>query len=94
MGEGQYRVDDALAPRLAELDAATEDAFAANDQEAMHAALAALGAAVRLNGKRLADDSLDESDSIVPPLDLTLEEAQKLMHGEGLVPDIAPGNQG
>jgi hypothetical protein len=91
MGEGQYRLDDSLAPRLAELDSATEDAFAANDQQAMHAALESLAAAVRLNGKRLPDDSLDESDSIVPPVDLTLEEAHKLMHGEGLVPDLDPG---
>ena len=47
MGDGQYRVDDSLAPHLAELDAATEDAFAAGDQEALHAALAALAAAVQ-----------------------------------------------
>jgi hypothetical protein len=90
MGDGQYRLDDSLAPHLAELDAATEDAFAAGDQEALHASLAALAAAVELNGERLPDDALDESDSIVPPVDLTLEEAHKLMHGEGLVPDLAP----
>ncbi len=55
MGDGQYRLDDSLAPHLAELDAATEDAFSANDQEAMHAALESLAAAVRLNGERLPD---------------------------------------
>ncbi len=88
MGDGQYRLDDSLAPHLAELDTATEDAYAAGDQEALHTALASLGAAVKLNGERLPDDSLEDSDSIVPPLDLTLEEAHKLMQGDGLVPDI------
>jgi hypothetical protein len=90
MGDGQYRLDDSLAPHLAELDAATEDAFTAGDQQALHASLASLAAAVKLNGERLPDGSLEESDSIVPPVDLTLEEAHKLMHGEGLVPDITP----
>ncbi len=90
MGDGQYLLDDTLAPHLAELDAATEDAFAAGDQEALHASLASLAAAVKLNGRRLPDDSLDESDSIVPPVDLTLEEAHRLMQGDGLVPDIPP----
>jgi hypothetical protein len=28
------------------------------------------------------------SDLIVPPVDLTLEEAHELMHGEGLLPDV------
>jgi hypothetical protein len=93
MGDGQYRLDDSLAPHLAELDAATEDAFSANDQEAMHAALESLAAAVRLNGERLDDGELDESDSIVPPVDLTLDEARSLVHGDGLVPDIDPGNR-
>jgi PspA-Associated protein len=91
MGDGQYRLDDSLAPHLAELDAATEDAYAAGDQEALHAALASLAAAVKLNGERLPDDSLDESDSVVPPVDLTLGEAHKLMQGDGLVPDLNPG---
>jgi PspAA-like protein len=88
MGDGQYRLDDSLAPHLAELDAATEDAYATGDQKALRASLASLTAAVKLNGERLPDDGLDESDSIVPPVDLTLEEADRLMQGDGLVPDI------
>jgi hypothetical protein len=90
MGEGQYRLDDSLAPHLAELDAATEDAFAAGDEQALHASLESLAAAVRRNGERLPDGSLEESDSIVPPVDLTLEEARQLLHGDGLVPDLPP----
>jgi len=88
MGEGQYRVDDSLAFRLEELDAATEQALEAGDQAALHRSLAALAAAVRDNGERLDDDHLAASDLVVPPTDLTLDEAHDLMHGEGLIPDL------
>ena len=89
MGDGQYRLDDSLAPHLAELDTATEDAYAAGDQEAHHTALASLGAVEA--ERRTALRRQPRVDSIVPPLDLTLEEAHKLMHGDGLVPDLEAG---
>ena len=43
MGEGQWQVDDALAARLHELDAATEKAVEDGDQTALTTALEALG---------------------------------------------------
>ncbi|HWE81987.1 MAG TPA: hypothetical protein VG265_10075 [Gaiellaceae bacterium] len=88
MGEGQWQVDDSLTGRLNELDAATARAVEAGDQTALHASLEALAAAVRDNGERLADDYLGASDAVIPPADLSLEEAKELLHGEGLVPDI------
>ena len=46
---------------------------------------------VRANGRLLpADELTPGSDVIVPPADLTLEEAQELLTGEGLIPDL-PG---
>jgi hypothetical protein len=88
MGEGQWQVDDALAARLHELDTATERALEADDQDALHAALRELAAAVKAGGERLDDSVLVPSDLIVPPTDLTLEEAHEIMHGEGLLPDV------
>ena len=88
MGEGQWRVDDSLAETLHELDTATEQAVAADDQEALHGALVALFDAVKATGERLDDEELVASDLIVPPEDLTLAEAHELMHGEGLIPDV------
>jgi chromosome condensin MukBEF complex kleisin-like MukF subunit len=88
MGEGQWRVDDSLADRLNELDTATEEAVDANDQEALHGALVALFDAVKATGDKLADEELVPSDLVVPPEDLTLDEAHELMHGEGLIPDV------
>ena len=46
--------------------------------------------AVRTNGTRLPDEDLSPSEAIVPPPDLTLEEARELFEGEGLIPDL-PG---
>ena len=88
MGHGQWQVDDALAPRLDELDEVTARALEAGDEAALRAALAALADEVRANGRRLPDDELAASDAVVPPVDLTLEEARELMHGEGLIPDL------
>jgi hypothetical protein len=88
MGEGQWRVDDSLGETLNELDTATEQAVEANDQEALHGALVALFDAVKATGEKLDDEELVASDLVVPPEDLTLEEAHALMHGEGLIPDV------
>ena len=43
---------------------------------------------MRENGQRLADDDLSPSDAIIPPEDLSLEEAHELLSGEGLIPDL------
>ncbi len=88
MGEGQWRVDDRAVGRLNELDAEAEQAVIAGDEHALHAALQALHDAVREAGEQLGHDHLGPSDAIVPPADLSLEEARELLHGEGLIPDL------
>ena len=45
---------------------------------------------MREKGERLDDSELLPSDAIIPPEDLSLEEAHELLEGEGLIPDIAP----
>jgi hypothetical protein len=50
--------------------------------------LQALGAAVRENGEKLADEELAPSDAVVPPEDLSLDEARELMQDEGFIPDV------
>jgi hypothetical protein len=42
---------------------------------------------VRTQGTPLADDELDASDVILPPSDLSFEEAGSEFTGEGLIPD-------
>ncbi len=88
MGQGQWRVDDDVARRLNELDDEVGRAVDAGDEAAMSHALQRLAAEVRSSGTRLADDDISPSDAIVPPPDLSLDEARELLEGEGLIPDL------
>ena len=88
MGEGQWRVDDALAAQLNELDDEVSKAVADGDEAALWRGLQALAEAVRSSGERLNDSDLSPSDAIIPPEDLSLDEARELLEGEGLIPDM------
>jgi hypothetical protein len=88
LGEGQYRVDDETAEGLNELDEQAAQAVEAGDEENLQRLLKQLGDAVRDRGERLDDSDLSPSDAIVPPDDLSLDEARELFEGEGLIPDI------
>ena len=71
---------------LNELDAAVESAVEAGDTEAFTAALAALLDGVRRAGTPLAEDSLEDSDLILPPADATIDEVRELLSDDGLIP--------
>ena len=88
MQEGQYRVSDDLLGRLNEIDNRAAEALDRNDEEGVRAQLEQLAAAVREAGERLDDADLSPSDVIVPPSDLSLEEARELFSGDGLIPDV------
>lgn len=88
MGEGQWQVDDSLKARLDELDDETERAVEAGDENALHAALRALHDAVRESGEKLDHAHLGASDAVIPPDDLSLDEARKLLAGEDPFPDM------
>lgn len=89
MGEGQYRVDDALVERLNELDDRAQAATDAEDEPTLDRILDEMAALVREQGEAMPDDDLSASDILVPPSDLTLEETKRLMSHEGFIPDIA-----
>jgi hypothetical protein len=86
-GESQYRVPDSAHARLQELDNACVKAVAADDEQLFHATYDELLALVRSEGEELADDELVGSDLMLPPADVTIEEAQQEFTGEGLIPD-------
>lgn len=88
MGNGQYDVDDEVAKGLNDLDNQAEQALQAGDEEQLREVLRRMAEQVRANGARLADDDLKPSEAIVPPDDLTLDEARQLFDGEGLIPDL------
>ena len=87
LGEGQWQVPEELLEPMNALDAAVEQAIMMGDERAFAAALTALLDVVRQQGTRLEDDSLVESDVILPMADASLEEVRALLTDEGLVPD-------
>jgi hypothetical protein len=89
MGEGQYRVDDAIAEGLNELDDRAMQAIDRQDEAELDRYLDEMATLVRGEGTRLPDDDLSPSDAVVPPSDLTLAETAKLLSEEGFIPDLA-----
>jgi hypothetical protein len=90
MNEGQFRVDDGLRTRLNELDEKAGAALERDDEEALDAHLEQMWDLVRREGEELPADSLETSDVLIPPADLTLEETRALFTEGGLIPDL-PG---
>jgi hypothetical protein len=88
MGEGQWQVDDDTISRLNELDDQAGRALEAGDEDGLRRLLGTMAELVRERGEQLEDADLHASDAIVPPADLSLDEAHELFEGEGLIPDL------
>jgi beta-phosphoglucomutase-like phosphatase (HAD superfamily) len=84
--EDQYELADEHAERLNQLDNAIVDAVKAGNQDTFHQLLAEMLALVRDKGHQVDGDDLRESEVILPPPDITLEEAAEEFSGEGLIP--------
>jgi hypothetical protein len=85
--EDQYRLPDNDAARLNELDNEAVAAVDAGNEPRFHEVFEAMLELVRHDGHRLDDDDLEESDVILPPPDLSFDEARHEFTGEGLIPD-------
>jgi hypothetical protein len=88
MGEGQFQIDDEVAKGLNDLDEQAGQAVEAGDEKRLSELLRRMAEAVRTNGTRVPDEELSASDAIVPPDDLSLDEARRLFEDEGLIPDL------
>jgi hypothetical protein len=84
--EGQYEIADGDIAELNELDNAAVAACETTDEQAFHDAFARLLEMVRAKGRPVADDELVGSEIILPPPDVSLEEAKAEFQGEGLIP--------
>jgi hypothetical protein len=81
-GEGQFRLPDEDADRLNELDNRAVSAVEQGDETGFKELWTQMLELVSSDG-----DELVESDVILPPRDITLEEARGEFTGEGLIPD-------
>ncbi len=85
--EAQYDVDESFVERLNDLDNSCVEAVEAGDEPAFHATYEEMLALVREHGSALSDDDLHASALILPPPDLSFEEAGEQFTGDGLIPD-------
>lgn len=86
LGEGQFNLPGAAIDELNEIDNRMVEAVEGEDQAALTALLHEMEILVRDKGEPLPIDELVESDLILPETDLTLEEAESIFVGEGLLP--------
>jgi hypothetical protein len=85
--EGQYEMSDGSVAALNELDNQAVKACEARDEDGFHAAYGRMLEFVRTNGRPVDADHLGGSDLILPPPDVSLEEASTEFTAEGLLPD-------
>jgi hypothetical protein len=84
--EGQYEIGDSDSAELNKLDNEAIAACETTDEQRFRDAFVRLLAFVREKGRLVPEDELVGSDIILPPPDVSLEEARAEFQGEGLIP--------
>jgi hypothetical protein len=87
LSEGQFKLPDDVQTKLNELDNEAVSAVEAGDEARFHQLFEQMLELVENGGEPVADDELVESQIIIPPRDLTFEEAKGEFTGEGIIPD-------
>jgi predicted RNA methylase len=84
--EGQYELSDSDADALNELDNQAVVACQAEDEQHFRNVFNQLLEFIRTHGQLVPEDRLAPSDVILPPPDVSLDEASAEFSGEGLIP--------
>ncbi len=84
--EGQYELSDDDTGELSKLDNQAVAACDSEDEQGFRDVFDRLLAFIRDKGHLVADDELVGSDLILPPPDVSLNEAKSEFRGEGLIP--------
>ncbi len=87
MGEEQYEFDEKHLDAINKIDNDIVKIVNGRDEVAFRAQFKKLIDYVRKNGKKIPYEIIKPSDIIIPPADITLEEANKIFRGEGLIKD-------
>jgi len=87
MGEGQYKLSSSMLDELNIIDNRIVEYVAAENEKEFTQELIKLINVVKEKGKPLDVYQIIESDIIVPPEDLTMEEAREVFSGCGLIED-------
>ncbi len=86
-GEDQYLLPDDAAEKLHALEQAVVSIVEGGREDGFAEAYRALFDYVRAHGTPIAEEELASSDVILPPPDLSFQEAAREFTGEGLIPD-------
>lgn len=81
-GTGQFDLDDSAAQRLEELDRHVTEAVQSGDHTKFHQCLHASIQFIEQTGKAVPHDQVVPSEVIIPPEDVSLEEAQSYFHDD------------
>jgi len=84
MGEGQYNVKSSNFDKLNKIDNKIVEYVQKGDEKKYKKGLADLIGMIHREGIQLDNEDLIESDVIVPPADMTLEEARQVFRGTGI----------
>ncbi|AKB80999.1 MAG TPA: hypothetical protein HA262_17405 [Methanosarcina sp.] len=87
MGEGQYRAPEALCDELNQIDNRIVDLVNEGKVEEFRSELARLVSQIKERGEPIKAEEILESDIIVPPEDLSFEEAKNVFKGSGIFED-------
>ncbi len=86
LGEGQFNLPGVVIDDLNDIDNRMVEAVATEDDAQFRSLLNEMFQLVRDRGQPLPLDQLMESDLILPETDLTLDEAEHIFIGDGLLP--------
>ena len=86
-GEDQYLLADEYSEELKQLEGAVVSVVDAGRANGFPEAYGALLDYVRTHGTIIGDEEIESSQLILPPADLSYEEAGREFTGEGLIPD-------
>lgn len=87
MGEGQYRAPESLCDELNKIDNRIVSLVAEGNAGEFKKELVKLISEIKEKGEALGAEELLESDIIVPPEDLSFEEAKAVFTGSGIFED-------
>ena len=86
LSEGQFNLPGSVIDDLNEIDNRLVEAVESEDEENFNLLLKEMLELVRAKGAEVPVEELVESDLILPESDLTLEEAEHIFIGDGLLP--------
>lgn len=86
MGDGQYEIDKKHFDELNRIDNNIVKLVTKGDDKVFKSEFKKLADYVHKFGKKMPDNVLKPSDMIIPPADLTLDEAREIFKGDGLIP--------